>query len=151
MITSRHHAGHRGRPVRPGLRAIMVVTATAAVATAAAMVPAAALASGGGRAAAAGHPARAVAAAGVISTVAGGGTDPGDGGPATAAALGASSVRVDGAGNLVIADGINRIRVVAARTGTFYGQAMTVRHIYTVAGNGTTGFSGDGGPATNAE
>ena len=59
---------------------------------------------------------------------------------------------VDGAGNLVIADsGNNRIRVVAASTGTFYGQAMTAGDIYTVAGNGSPGFSGDGGPATTAK
>ena len=38
--------------------------------------------------------------------------------------------------------------MVAARTGTFYGQAMTAGDIYTVAGDGTLGFSGDGGPAT---
>jgi hypothetical protein len=61
-------------------------------------------------------------------------------------------VAVDGAGNLVIADVVNqRVRVVAARTGTFYGQAMTARDIYTVAGSGTGGFSGDGGPATQAK
>jgi hypothetical protein len=41
--------------------------------------------------------------------------------------------------------------VVAARPGVFYGQAMTGGDIYTVAGNGTGGFSGDGGPATSAE
>ena len=59
---------------------------------------------------------------------------------------------MDGAGNLVIADTDNqRVRVVAASTGTFYGQAMTAGDIYTVAGNGTSGFSGDGGPATSAE
>ena len=40
---------------------------------------------------------------------------------------------------------------MAASTGTFYGQAMTAGDIYTVAGNGTAGFSGDGGPATSAE
>ena len=59
---------------------------------------------------------------------------------------------MDGAGNLVIADSANnRIRVVAAASGTFYGQAMTAGDIYTVAGNGTGGFSGDGGPAVSAE
>ena len=61
-------------------------------------------------------------------------------------------VAVDGAGNLVIADtGNYRVRVVAASTGTFYGQAMTAGDIYTIAGNGTTAYTGDGGPATTAE
>ena len=41
--------------------------------------------------------------------------------------------------------------MVAASTGTFYGQAMTAGDIYTVAGTGTGGFSGDGGPALSAE
>jgi trimeric autotransporter adhesin len=61
-------------------------------------------------------------------------------------------VAVDGNGNLVIADRGNwRVRVVAASTGMFCGQAMTAGDIYTVAGTGTAGFSGDGGPATSAE
>jgi hypothetical protein len=77
----------------------------------------------------------------------------GDGGPATKATVGACGVAFDHSGNLVIADEneVGRIRVVAARTGTFYGQAMTKGDIYTVAGDGTDGFSGDGGPATQAE
>jgi hypothetical protein len=92
--------------------------------------------------------------AGDIYTVAGGGTAGlGDGGPGTGAELSTpGAVAVDGAGNLVIADSDdNRVRVVAARTGSFYGKAMTAGDIYTVAGNGTEGFSGDGGPATKAE
>jgi trimeric autotransporter adhesin len=93
--------------------------------------------------------------AGDIYTVAGDGTAgfSGNGGPATSAELDTpGGVAVDGAGNLVISDsGNNRVRVVAAATGTFYGQAMTAGHIYTVAGDGTGGFSGDGGPATSAE
>ncbi|HEY3732654.1 MAG TPA: hypothetical protein VGL63_01955 [Streptosporangiaceae bacterium] len=91
--------------------------------------------------------------AGDIYTVAGNGTGgfAGDGGPATSAKLSfPSGVAVDHAGNLLIADSLNsRIRVVAASTGTFYGQPMTAGDIYTVAGsNGST--LGDGGPATSA-
>src|SRR6202042_1211205 len=93
--------------------------------------------------------------AGDIYTVAGDGTQgfSGDGGPATSAWLHfPEEVVADGAGNLLIADTFNhRIRVVAARAGTFYGQAMTAGDIYTVAGDGTQGFSGDGDPATGAE
>jgi hypothetical protein len=74
----------------------------------------------------------------------------GDGGPATAASLDlAGSAVPDGAGNLVIGDG-TRVRVVAARTGTFYGQRMTAGHIYGIAGTGVAGYSGDGGPAIRA-
>jgi hypothetical protein len=78
----------------------------------------------------------------------------GDGGPATAARVGPppGGVAFDGSGNLLLADsGNNRIRVIAASSGRFFGQPMTLAHIYTVAGNGTAGFSGDGGPATTAE
>ncbi|MBO0817033.1 MAG: hypothetical protein J2P30_18055, partial [Actinobacteria bacterium] len=92
---------------------------------------------------------------GDIYTVAGDGSRSfsGDGGPATSTGVAfPAGVAVDGAGNLVIADTYNwRIRVVASKTGTFYRQAMTAGHIYTVAGNGTAGFAGDGGPATHAE
>jgi len=93
--------------------------------------------------------------AGDIYTVAGNGQYgfSGDGGAARRAELGTPlGVAVDAAGNLVVADtGNNRVRVVATASGTFYGRAMTAGDIYTVAGNGTTGFSGDGGPATGAE
>ena len=47
---------------------------------------------------------------------------------------------MDRAGNLVINERIGRrIRVVAVRTGTFYGQAMTAGDIYTVFGDGSGG------------
>jgi NHL repeat len=62
----------------------------------------------------------------------------GDGGPATKAALNdPNAVAVDSAGNLLIADtGNDRVRVVAERTGSFYGKKMTAGDIYTVAGSG---------------
>jgi sugar lactone lactonase YvrE len=80
---------------------------------------------------------------GIITTVAGNGSQgfSGDGGAATAAALYPSGIAVDAAGNVYAADsGSNRIREVAA------GSAI----ITTIAGNGSQGFSGDGGAATAA-
>src|SRR5580700_6989794 len=67
----------------------------------------------------------------------------GDGSPAIAAGLNnPSSVALDPIGNLYIADqGNSRIRKVTAATGI----------ITTVAGTGVTGYSGDLGPATNAQ
>ena len=80
---------------------------------------------------------------GVITTVAGNGTAgfSGDNGPATFAQLSApKSIAVDSAGNLYIADTSNNcIRKVSNGV------------ITTVAGNGTSGFSGDNGPATGAQ
>lgn len=99
------------------------------------------------------------AATGIVNTVAGsgkcttGGPFPvdtvcrggfaGDGGPATEALLNyPSNAALDSEGNLFISDAINhRIRRVEAKTGI----------IFTVAGNGTNGFSGDGGPSAAAE
>jgi uncharacterized protein (TIGR03437 family) len=80
---------------------------------------------------------------GTVSTVAGNGAYgySGDGGPATSAELDVpSGVAVDSAGNLYIADAQNhRIRKVASGK------------IWTVAGNGLPGYSGDGGPAARAQ
>ena len=74
----------------------------------------------------------------------------GDGGPGTTAPSSndVPNLAVDSSGNVVIANRYNsRVRVVAASTGSFYGQAMTEGDIYTIAGDGTFGYSGDGGPA----
>jgi hypothetical protein len=100
--------------------------------------------------------------AGNIYTIAGIGRDgySGDGGPAVLARLRLSTQSAGGdggaiaasrTGNLVIYDlGNFRVRVVADRSGRFYGIAMKTGHIYTVAGNGKESDSGDGGLATKA-
>ena len=89
------------------------------------------------------HRIRKVGTDGIITTVAGNGNRgfSGDGGPATSASLNLPhSVVVDAGGNLYIADEFNhRVRRVGS-DGV----------ITTVAGNGISGFSGDGGPATDA-
>ena len=81
---------------------------------------------------------------GVITTVAGSGIAGfgGDGGPATSATLnGPAGLIFDRNGDLLITDYNNhRVRRVAAGTGL----------ITTLAGTGSAGFSGDGGPATSA-
>ena len=87
---------------------------------------------------------RKINTSGIISTVAGTGTFgfSGDGGQATAAELFyPGEVVIDATGNLYISDEVNmRIRKVSAPG-----------IITTIAGNGTQGYSGDGGLAINAE
>jgi len=86
---------------------------------------------------------REVSTSGTITAVAGTGQQGfgGDGGPATSAWLDTpTGIAVDANGNLYIADSHNeRIREVSSGV------------ITTIAGNGTAGFSGDGGPAASAE
>ncbi len=80
---------------------------------------------------------------GIITTVAGttSGVYPGDGGAATAASIAPYDVAVDGSGNLYIADYSNhRIRKVTP-----------AGIISTIAGTGTSGATGIGGPATAAK
>jgi ribosomal protein S11 len=86
---------------------------------------------------------RMVTPAGIIYTIAGTGTVgySGDGGPATAAQLRQpTGVAADNRGNIFVSDGSDyRIRKINS-SGI----------ISTVAGTGSSGFSGDGGPATAA-
>ncbi len=86
---------------------------------------------------------RKVTTDGIINTIAGSGFPffSGDGGPATSAGLSYGGLAVDAAGNIYLADSLSqRIRKIT-----------TAGVISTVAGNGTFGYSGDGGPATSAE
>jgi sugar lactone lactonase YvrE len=86
---------------------------------------------------------RKIDSSGTISTFAGNGVTNffGDNGPATSAGLDRPSAAVvDAAGNLYIADTFNHRVRKAAADGT----------ITTLAGNGTPGFGGDNGPATDA-
>lgn len=84
-----------------------------------------------------------IGTSGILTAYAGSGTQGygGDGGPATAAALfNPRGLAFDGLGNLYICDGANfRIRKVSA-----------AGIISTIAGTGTSGYSGDGGQATSA-
>jgi predicted nucleotidyltransferase len=87
-----------------------------------------------------------------IYTIAGNGTGSygGDGGAATSAQLNnPRGVDVDAQGNVYIADYTNhRVRFVPKASGTYFGQSMTANYIYTIAGDGTGSYGGDGGPAT---
>ena len=85
---------------------------------------------------------RRVAPNGTITTVAGSGLAgySGDGGSAVNAQVGNPvAVAVDSTGNLFIADGSARVRKV-----------FVSGLIQTIAGNGTKGYTGDGGVATSA-
>jgi len=92
----------------------------------------------------AGHRVGRIDREGTVTTIAGTGKKGGggDGGPAREAELSSPhSLAVAANGDIYIADtGNNRVRKVAARTGT----------ITTVAGTGEKGFGGDGGPAVKA-
>ncbi|HEX4999868.1 MAG TPA: hypothetical protein VFY29_16730 [Terriglobia bacterium] len=81
------------------------------------------------------------AATGIISTIAGNGveTSAGDGGPALRAAVQPFNLALDSANNLFVVE-VNRVRRISS-DGV----------IRTVAGNGTGGFSGDGGAASAAQ
>ncbi|MER5681531.1 RICIN domain-containing protein [[Kitasatospora] papulosa] len=89
------------------------------------------------------HRVRRISTDGKISTVAGSGAGyRGDSGPAVSAQLNCPrEVAVDAAGSVYITDAANhRVRVIT-----------TDGKINTVAGTGTAGFGGDGGPAVKAQ
>jgi hypothetical protein len=90
------------------------------------------------------HVIRKINSAGVISTIAGNGTGgySGDGGPATSAQLFyPQHLALDALGNIYVCDTYNaRIRKI-----------NTSGIITTICGNGFIGFTGDGGPAVNAQ
>lgn len=86
---------------------------------------------------------RRIASDGTVTTVAGNGVPgyAGDGGPAADAQFrNPSGLAIDSTGNVFVLDSSNRRIRKIAKSGI----------ITTVAGNGTDGFSGDGGPAINA-
>ena len=89
---------------------------------------------------------RKVNSSGIITTIAGNGFysysgTSGNGGPADSATIYPTDVMSDGLGNVYISDyGSSSIRKV-----------NTLGIITAIAGNGTAGFSGDGGMATSAE
>jgi len=87
---------------------------------------------------------RKINSVGIINTIAGTGAmgNSGDGGPATLAQMNAPvGICLDRSGNVYVCDAYNsRIRIVD-----------TYGIITTIAGSSTSGFSGDGGMATNAQ
>ena len=90
------------------------------------------------------HRVRKVDPAGIITTIAGNGAPgySGDAGPATNASLYyPNAVSTDGNENVYIADEYNNVIRKVTTSGI----------IYTVVGNGTPGFSGDGGQASAAQ
>ncbi len=103
------------------------------------------------------HRIRKVSADGIITTVAGTGVAgfSGDGGPAIEAQMYlAAGLAVDGKGNLFILDWGNSYAPPGAPgllSGNRVRKVSPDGMITTVVGNGLPGFSGDGGPATDAQ
>ena len=77
----------------------------------------------------------------------------GDGGPVASALLNLpEAVSTDAVGDVLIADSLNnRIQEMHATGGQSFGQQMTSGDMYTAAGGGAAGLSGDGGSATSAK
>jgi trimeric autotransporter adhesin len=90
------------------------------------------------------HQVRKVSTSGIITTIAGNGISgySGDGGPAKSAMVSfPTGLTIDSDGDIYFSDsGNQRVRKIDK-----------LGKISTIAGDGTAGFSGDGGPATSAE
>lgn len=124
------------------------------------------------------HRVRKIDASGIISTIAGNGTAgySGDGGPAVSAQISTPiGITTDAAGNIYFTESLARVRkinasgiistlastlvrnIVCDAAGNIYGTSKDIIKIdplgiiTTVAGTGTPGYSGDGGPATSAQ
>jgi RHS repeat-associated protein len=97
------------------------------------------------------------AATGVMSTVAGSsagtcGTYAGNAGAATSATLSQmQGIALDSGGDIFIADTFNNRVEEVYEGGESLGQTMTKGDIYTVAGTGTQGYTGNAAAATSAE
>lgn len=100
---------------------------------------------------------REVTTDGIIHTVAGNGACcySGDGGQATSAEIVPAGIAIDPYGNLYLSDDIDsvirEVPCITAASGCTPPLGMTAGNIYTVAGNGISGYSGDGGAATAAQ
>jgi hypothetical protein len=93
---------------------------------------------------------RKVNKAGVIDTIAGNGTcgSTGDGGPAKEAQVSVQSLAADTSGNLYFVEGL------IVKPASALGRIRKISSggiISTIAGTGPCGYSGDGGPAINAQ
>ena len=81
-----------------------------------------------------------------INTVAGNGSVAGQ-----YASTNPNGVATDSAGNIYAADPTNhRVLFEPAANGVYFGQQMTARHVYDIAGNGTDGYSGNNIPGPTA-
>jgi hypothetical protein len=61
-------------------------------------------------------------------------------------------IAVDSVGNVLVSDAVNNdVRLIPARSGKYLGLRVKANGIYNVAGNGNTGYTGDGGSPKSAE
>ncbi|MBI2890528.1 MAG: hypothetical protein HYY13_07050, partial [Nitrospirae bacterium] len=88
-----------------------------------------------------------------IYTIAGGGGSVTNGIPATSLSFSTVwgiGMDLDTSSNLYLTDYNSRVWFIPYASGSYWGQNMTANYAYIIAGNGTQGTSGDGGPATSA-